>query len=69
MNKLYTFCGGRKLFIFFFMYISQYVMACYGKWSDGFGYAAVGLYGVIVMGIEYNKKGKKRAESENNDCN
>lgn len=60
MNYIYRFFGGRKLFIFFFLYTTQYLLACYNKWCDGFGYASVGLYLSIVVGIEANKvvKGK-----------
>lgn len=62
MPDIYKFFGGRKMFVFFFMYFSQYILVLLNRWTDGFGYASIGLYGIIVAGIEYNKRGKNNVE-------
>lgn len=60
MQCLYNFFGGRKLFYFNLLLVVNYVSLLLGKWQEGFGWFSIGVYSVVVAGIEGNKyiKGK-----------
>jgi len=55
MNRIYNWCGGRKIFFFFFLFVTNFLTLLSGKWEEGFGYFSIGLYSVVVLGIEGNK--------------
>jgi hypothetical protein len=60
MNRLYNFFGGRKLFYFNFMFLTNLIALLNNSWVDGFGWFSIGLYSVVVLGIEGNKYIKGR---------
>lgn len=55
MNRIYNFFGGRKLFYFNFMFITNLLALLGGRWQEGFGWFSIGLYATVVLGIEGNK--------------
>lgn len=63
-NYLYKVFGGRKLFYFNFLFITNLICLLLDKWNDGFGYFSVGLYLSIVVGIEGNKFIKRGERGE-----
>jgi hypothetical protein len=60
MKYLYRFFGGRKVCLFFIILIINSYALFKGVWIAEFSYFCIGLYSVIVGGIEGNKyiKGK-----------
>lgn len=60
MLKIYSFFGGRKLYYFNLLFTANLVLLAVNKWQEAFGYFSIGLYAVIVAGVETNKyiKGK-----------
>ena len=65
LNGIYTFVGGRKVFIFWILlFINVYILLRTDKWTEGFGYFSVFLYSAIIVGIEGGKviKGKNAGE-------
>lgn len=55
MKRLYDFFQGRKLFYFCLLFFSNLALLLIGKWQEAFGYFSIGLYAVIVGGVEANK--------------
>lgn len=64
MNRLYNFFGGRKLFYFNFMFLTNLIALLNNKWVEGFGWFSVGLYATIVAGVEANKYIKRGERGE-----
>lgn len=60
MDNIYKFFGGRKLFYFNFLFLTNLIALVYSKWAEGFGWFSIGLYSVVVLGIEGNKYIKGR---------
>jgi hypothetical protein len=50
MKKIYDFCSGRKMFIFFLLLIINSTLAVIGKFDGNFGNFCIMLYGVVVVG-------------------
>lgn len=65
MNKAYNFFGGRKMYYFNFIFMVNVILVMINRWNDGFGWFSVGLYGVIVGGIEGNKFIRGRNDKSN----
>ena len=55
MNKVYNWFGGRKLFYFNLLLLANIFLLLKGSWVEGFGYFCIGLYAVVVAGVETTK--------------
>jgi hypothetical protein len=50
MNRVYKFCGGRKMFVFFFMLLVGATLSYFNAFKQEFSTFSLSLAGMLILG-------------------